>query len=186
MTPADAETAQCRPAGRVRAPARRQRGFTLMELMVTVAVLAIVFAVGVPGFQNVLQNNRVAANTNDLVTALNLARSEASRRGARVTVCSSENGNACDANPAWGSGWIVMVTDRPDDPPLRAWSGMRGDPAFSNQPPVRITYNPRGGLDEPTAGMNFTLSPQGCRGENARRISITPAGRPASRRVACP
>ncbi|MCH6550161.1 MAG: prepilin-type N-terminal cleavage/methylation domain-containing protein, partial [Proteobacteria bacterium] len=60
----------------------RTRGFTLFELMITLAVAALILSLGVPGFRNFIQNNRATTHTNDLVTALNLGRSEATRRGA--------------------------------------------------------------------------------------------------------
>ena len=60
------------------------RGFTLIELMVTLAVAAILLAVGVPGLRNILLSNRLATTANDVVVALNLARSEAIKRNTRV------------------------------------------------------------------------------------------------------
>ncbi len=55
----------------------KTKGFTLFELIVTIAVAAIIVSVGIPGFTSFVQNNRAVTHTNDLVTALNLARSEA-------------------------------------------------------------------------------------------------------------
>src|SRR5690606_4228088 len=86
---------------------RKSRGFTLLELLVTLAVAAIVLSYGVPSFIDTVRNGRAAANANDLVTALSFARSEAVKRGARVTVCASADAATC--GEAWTDGWIVIA-----------------------------------------------------------------------------
>lgn len=84
-------------------------GFTLIELMVTIAIAAILLTVGVPSFVSTVQNNRMVASLNDLVTDLNLARSEAVTRGVRVTACRSSDGQTCNTgNGDWSQGWIVF------------------------------------------------------------------------------
>ncbi len=86
------------------------KGFTLVELMVTVAVGVILLTLAVPGFQDMIRNNRMATQTNEFVTALNLARSEAVKRGVRVTVCKSSNGDDCDTSASgWEQGWMVFA-----------------------------------------------------------------------------
>lgn len=87
----------------------RQRGFTLIELIVTVAIVAIVLAIGVPSFQGMMRSNRAAAHTNDFLSSLNLARSEAIKRGIgwRVVMCPG-NQAGCSGT-AWGNGWIVFI-----------------------------------------------------------------------------
>lgn len=71
---------------------RRQAGFTLIELMVALAVLAIVLGIGVPSFQNIMERNRAASQTNELLGALQATRSEAIRRNATHRFCSSTTG----------------------------------------------------------------------------------------------
>ncbi|MCB1919531.1 MAG: GspH/FimT family pseudopilin [Candidatus Competibacteraceae bacterium] len=85
----------------------RQRGFTLIELIITMAIAAIVLTVGVPSFQAMMRNNRAATYTNQFMSALNLARSEAIKRGWRVVLCPG-NQAGCNGN-AWGNGWIVFI-----------------------------------------------------------------------------
>jgi len=85
----------------------RQRGFTLIELIITMAIAAIVVTIGVPSFQAMMRNNRAAAHTNEFMSALNLARSEAIKRGWRVVLCPG-NQAGCNGN-AWGNGWIVFI-----------------------------------------------------------------------------
>ncbi len=91
---------------------RAQSGVTLIELLVTLSIAVILMTIAVPGFQDFFRRNRVEAATSDIVAALNYARSEAIRRGVRVSVCGSSNPNA--ANPTcednkWAEGWVVFV-----------------------------------------------------------------------------
>lgn len=88
---------------------RRQGGFTLIELLVTVAVFAILMAIAVPSFQGLSASTRLTSQTNDLVSSLSLARSEAIRRGTRVTMCKSSDGSACATSGDWEQGWITFV-----------------------------------------------------------------------------
>lgn len=91
----------------------RGSGFTLIELLVTISVLAILLAIAVPSFQTFILNNRLATATNELVSALAIARSEAVKRATRVTVCKSANAGAanpvCSTGANWQDGWIVFV-----------------------------------------------------------------------------
>ncbi len=88
-------------------------GFTLIELVVTVAIVGIVSALGVPSFQSMLNQSRVTSLANELTTSLNLARSEAIKRGVQVTVCKSANPTAtsptCSTSASWQNGWLVFV-----------------------------------------------------------------------------
>ncbi|MDP2110730.1 MAG: GspH/FimT family pseudopilin [Thiobacillus sp.] len=90
-----------------------ERGFTLVELLVVLAVGAILLAIAIPSYAFLVNSSRLAAVTNDLVTALHLARSEAIKRGIRVTVCKTSNAMAetpvCDATASWQQGWLVFV-----------------------------------------------------------------------------
>lgn len=82
-------------------------GFTLIELLVTLAVVAIVLSVAVPSFQSQILNNRSIALGEDLASAINLARSEAVKRAARVAICASKSGTDCDGE--WTDGFIVFI-----------------------------------------------------------------------------
>lgn len=86
-----------------------QRGVTLIELMVAVTVMAILLGVGVPSFRSFIAANRLSSSSNELVGALALARSEAVRRGTRVTVCKSADGAACTTAGGWQQGWLVFT-----------------------------------------------------------------------------
>ena len=91
----------------------KQSGFTLLEMMFTIALLAVIVGIGVPNLRDFVRNSRMTAAANDIVTDFNLARSEAVKRRVPVTLCKSQNFTACDANDAAGpfNRWIVFVDD---------------------------------------------------------------------------
>ncbi len=112
---------------------RTGKGFTLIELMVTLAVAAILLTVGVPSFRATVENNRLTIAANELVSALNLARSEAIKRGVRVTVCKSADGATCTTSGDWEKGWIVFTDidnnaayDSDTEMLLRTYEGVKG------------------------------------------------------------
>ena len=86
------------------------RGFTLIELMVTVAVMAILAAIAAPSMSELIDNRRAAGQTEELVASLQLARAEAIRRNARVTVCAG-TGIVCSGSTTWGN-WTIFGRDK--------------------------------------------------------------------------
>jgi type IV fimbrial biogenesis protein FimT len=90
-----------------RSAPRGSRGFTMIELMITVALVAIVLSLAYPSFVSVINSNRLAGASNDLIGDLQYARSEAIRRNSRVSVCASADGSTCGGGN-WAN-WIVRV-----------------------------------------------------------------------------
>jgi len=90
-----------------------ERGVTLVELLVVLAVGAILLTIAIPGYAFLVNASRLTAVTNDLVTVLHLARSEAIKRGTRVTVCKTSDAMAatpvCDTAATWQQGWLMFV-----------------------------------------------------------------------------
>ena len=86
-------------------------GFTLIELMVTLMLAAILMAVGVPSYRYVTNSNRLSTEVNNLLGDMQYARSQAIKEGMAVTVCTSTNGTTCTAGSVnWHQGWIVLDT----------------------------------------------------------------------------
>lgn len=192
--------------GRIRGEAggqqspRAGRGFTLVELMVTIAVAAILAAVAVPSLGELIRNNRLAAGSNELVTALQLARAEAVRRGRPVSVCSSDDGSRCRASTAdWQQHrWLVFQDAASSGTPVTSGSGFELIRVFagleaglvltSPQPYLRFAANgsvspaPAGGAAE----QAFALLPVDCSGDQQRAIALSRLGRLRTDRQACP
>ncbi len=114
-------------------PMRRhsRSGFTLIELLMTITVMAILLAIGVPSFKFVTSANRASSEINGLLGDLQFARGEAIKEGQTVTICASANGTSCSGSTSWETGWIVFS----DAPPLGTIEGndaiLKIQPAFS-------------------------------------------------------
>jgi type IV fimbrial biogenesis protein FimT len=87
---------------------REARGFTLIELMVAITILAILLAWAVPSFNNAALSSKLTGFANDLVSSTQIARSEAIKRNAPITLCASSNGTACATSGGWEVGWILL------------------------------------------------------------------------------
>ena len=118
----------------------RARGFTLFELMMTIAVAAVVAGFAVPSFFEIVRANKIVTNNNALISALALARSEAIKSGLRTTVCRSTDQQSCAGAGGWESGWIVFTdptgagTVDPGETILRVWDPL--DPGDTITPPA--------------------------------------------------
>ena len=95
---------------------KKRLGFTIIELMITIAVIGIGLAIGVPAMNQFVLDNRLVSQINTLNSSLALARSEAVKQNETTVVCVSSDSATCTAGPDWNEGWIVFV-DRNDPPP---------------------------------------------------------------------
>lgn len=180
---------------------RKQGGFTLIELIVTTIVLAIVVAVGLPSFMTLIQNNRIATETNKVITAINLARSEAIKRGVNVTLCASSDQQTCASNN-WSDGWIVFVDNdtpatavpggaAPTAPAanptaaelIQVWPAMEGGMTLTGGTDF-IRYKPDGMADL-SAEVTLNLDIPDCTGNQQRAIRVSVTGRPSVTHEAC-
>jgi type IV fimbrial biogenesis protein FimT len=96
---------------------KKQSGLTLIELMVTLSVAAILLVVAGPSFVSARKDNVRTTYINELVSSLNLARSEAAKSNSTIAICPSSDGEAC-AGDNYDSGWIVFRNDNGDQPPV--------------------------------------------------------------------
>lgn len=88
---------------------RLQRGLSLMELLVVMGLVSVLAGLAVPALGSLLLKRQVESAAEALVSDLRLARSEAIRRAAVVTLCSSTDGTACSDDAAWSQGWLVFA-----------------------------------------------------------------------------
>ncbi|MGN6312545.1 MAG: GspH/FimT family pseudopilin [Rhodanobacteraceae bacterium] len=105
----------------------RTRGFTLVELMITIAVAAILAAIALPSFRDFLRRNAVTAQANQVLASLQYARNEAVSRRYPTAVCASTAGTSCDGGSTFENGWMVWRD-----------STLAGTPAYNGSPPDEL------------------------------------------------
>ncbi|MDH3986910.1 MAG: GspH/FimT family protein, partial [Gammaproteobacteria bacterium] len=139
---------------------RSQSGLTLPELIVSLSIISVLSSSGLSGLQTFIQENRMAAEINQFVTALHLARSEAVKHGQRVLLCPSSDGHHCGNSKEWVNGWILFASeDREhdhDEQLLQTGSPISaGIRMTSSNYRKRIVYQPDG--NSPGTNTSFTF-----------------------------
>jgi type IV fimbrial biogenesis protein FimT len=164
---------------------KRQTGFSITELMVVVAIVAILLGIGVPSYRYITNSYRMSAEVNGLLGDLQYARSEAIKEGQPVTVCVSTNATGCAGTTTWQSGWIIYSNPANTTVPA-AGSVLRVQNAFGGSTPdtftasntvSAITYN-REGFANTAAGFvttTITLQDPTANGAWTRCLLIAPA-----------
>ena len=168
-----------------------KNGFTLVELIFTLAIGMIFLTLAIPSFTSLTKNNRVTTVTNELITDINLARSEALNRGVRVILCRS--GNPSSTNPTcggtantWTTGWLVFASgdtnstfDAGVDTLIRVSQAAGGSVTIKSNTTTNnnLEYNPDGTTNE--AGGTGIFAVCDDRGlAHGNQIQVIPTGRP--------
>jgi len=164
---------------------KRLDGFTLIELMVALVIIAIGMSIAVPSFQGMIARNRIATQVNEMLLAVNLARSEASTRGGHVSI------QALSATTAdeFSGGWCV-IPGRPGDAGysadcsadvIRTFGALSGAVTFNlvdDGGLSSLTFTPLGGtIDSLSRSMDLCVT-----GQTGRRVFVSPIGRAKSYR----
>ncbi len=92
----------------------RESGFTLIELMITLVLIAVIVGLAGPPFRDMLLNNRVSSVANTFMSSLLFARSEALKRNAAVRICKTADGSACTTSGGWDQGWLIYADSDED------------------------------------------------------------------------
>lgn len=172
------------------------QGFTLLELMTAIAILGILLAIGVPTFSNMIRGSQIAAESSDLLAALNLARSEALKRGVRVSVCAlAEDLESCSDEPDWSRGWILFDDDfgvapgalDPSDTLLQTWEAPADGVTLSTTTPV-VSFSRMARTEFPLPAdlpLKIQVSKAGCTGDQKREVDVDLSGRIRLTRIDC-
>ncbi|MCC6201801.1 MAG: GspH/FimT family pseudopilin [Gammaproteobacteria bacterium] len=161
---------------------KTQAGFTALELIITVALAAVILSVGVPSFRAVMGSNRNSNEINNLMSALSLARSEAISRGLCIAVVPLTDND-------WTGGWMLGTdincngsSADAGEITIRVYDEIRAS-SFSAQPGT-IVFQPHGGL---AAAQSFTFDPHRCTVANPQRIiTVGLSGLVTLQRAPCP
>ena len=167
----------------------RVRGFTMIELLVTIALLGILLTLAAPNLSQFVSNNRLTSQANSLVSDILLARSESATRGTQVVICTSTTGTSCSSTAGWADGWIVFSDTNNNgavdsgEAILKSSSALDSSTLAESGSATKLAFRPYGGLN-PAASKDFKL----CSTSNStgRQIFLAATGHPKVTKVPCP
>ncbi|NIB40246.1 prepilin-type N-terminal cleavage/methylation domain-containing protein [Pseudomaricurvus alkylphenolicus] len=158
-----------------------ESGFTLFELIIAMALAAILVGLGVPSFNTAIDNYQARTNMTRVQSSMVFARSEASKRGTTVSVCRTDNGSTCsdEEDTDWDAGWLIFVDedgagdlDAGTDEIIKVVNALSG---FTLTSAVDvITYSANGAVTPAT----FDLCPNSGESDYARGLVLVATGRP--------
>jgi type IV fimbrial biogenesis protein FimT len=158
---------------------RRAAGFNLIELMVTLSVAGVLLGIAIPSFTDVIRSNQIAAQSNQLMSALALARSESVKRGTRVSVCAANTCGDASATPDWVQGWTVFADDfgtagviDPSDVVIQSWPRVTNSVNVAGTAAVTFARTGRAEF-----ARSFNIVKSGCGKGQKRDISVGLSGR---------
>jgi len=167
-------------------PKRRHAGYTMMELLMSLTIAAILAAIAIPGFKYVTSSNRIATEVNGLLGDMLFARSEAVKEGQTVTLCASIDGLNCSgAGTDWQGGWMVFLDTNGDGVRQNSEAIIRVQPAFSGTDTFvattptfsKVTFNRLGYAPTGSANtINIALHDSTSNTNWTRCVAINPIG----------
>ncbi|TJZ77509.1 GspH/FimT family pseudopilin [Chitiniphilus eburneus] len=153
----------------------RQGGFTLIEVMVVIAIIGIVLGIAAPSYQSLVRNSRLSSASEELLTHLMLARTEAIKRNRSVDVCAADTSASspeCDSSRAWKDGWIVIVPG--ETQPLRIGTPVENIDALdvTGTTQNKLTFRSFTNASNQAATFTFCIA-----GVQAREVVVERSGR---------
>lgn len=158
-------------------------GFTLVELMVTLAIIGIVAGLSAPSMKEMIQTNRIATQAREFITALNFARSEAVNRKTIVSMAATDGSN-------WANGWQVWLdtdgsgTVNGSETELQTYAKLDNFTLAGTSNTTLVRFDSSGFVDAPSFIVNFSLELTGCSVDN-RTITLNLSGRATVQTLTC-
>lgn len=160
-------------------------GYTMIELLVSLVIAGILLGLSLPGFQDTIERSVTNSQAKLLMTSLNLARSEAIKRGTEVGICASDDSVDCEED-AWSDGWIVFVDNNGDadgddgsidsgDVVIRVFDAVGSGSVLTSSFDL-FQYNELG-FSESAEVETLKLCPSSDNASNARSVEISISGR---------
>jgi type IV fimbrial biogenesis protein FimT len=179
-----------------------ENGFTLIELLITIVVVSILLATGVPYFMEFIKNNRLTTQANNLVISIQTARNEAVKRGTGSVICASDDQATCSADDDWTTGWIVYsdvgqdgsldldangdgTEDCETDDCIVRTSGNIRKATLDGAGTDNIRFSPDGRTTN-AASTTITLTADNCKLGQVRNITVTTQGHTIVSTADCP
>lgn len=172
----------------------------MVELMVVVAIVALLLTIGVPSFTSSLRANRVATTTNELLASISLARSEAVRSPGGAWICTTADGTTCGGN--WNDGWMIWIDANENDGVAQPTGtgdrivrhvqgndamSVTGSAAAGAEAARSIRFDRRGRVAQDPNGRSFRLEPMNCSGarDMRRTLTLTASGQVSTAKGNC-
>lgn len=158
------------------------KGFTLVELIITVVIAAILLTVVVPGFTDFINSNKLATDVNSLITSIHFARSEAIKRNGFASICGGSSGE-CDLN--WNDGYRVFIDDNNNCVLDNGEAIVRVSSALTDNEKLTaagcVTFRASGGKSGGSNNFNnpdFVICNTNLANNNGKQVFINPLGGP--------
>lgn len=172
---------------------KHQTGFTMVELLVAVAVFALLAAFAIPSFKGLVKGNQLSAATNNMIGAIQYARSEAAVRGVPVKLCNArKNLRGCQSATTWGNSWAVV--DGNSQKVIRVFANASSSAVVVKSPGGKakdLVFKPNGSIDGFLAGTGtkkITFTAKDCPSGKpfVRDLDVSFLGRVRSKTKNCP